>query len=403
MKKIIIALFLCLSGIVFAAEPVFTADFEENFSGKSRGRVIDGKVSQELLWETLQNLLQPGIKGSAAVIGTSADKGKLYHAVYKNDNILTPFEGTVSFCVKPVNWDGGSRDFHVLFQASGPDSTLIVYKYINSNNLMFLLGPSRPVKGKYLWGMAGGSVKKWKAGEWHHIAAAYDKKQMELFIDGKRVSVILRKALPEKTFSTFSAGALSPRQWKTSLGLTLLDQLKIYDKKLSRGEIAKLAAVCGRKSKTEITGTATIVDRKSKKMQFYFTVEGIAEKCLVTVSDKSGKTLFRQDPEKVRAQNQVAIDLSGFAPGVYTLCAAALDEKNKTLCQKELTLTIPRLPEAWKNNRIGAENKVLAPWKPLKHKKGNTVDATGGMTLEPSEPAVQAFNLAIAKELATRI
>ncbi|MBQ3153675.1 MAG: family 10 glycosylhydrolase [Clostridia bacterium] len=35
-------------------------------------------------------------------------------------------------------------------------------------------------------------------------------------------------------------------------------------------------------------------------------------------------------------------------------------------------------------------------------KKGNTVDATGGMTLEPSEPAVQAFNLAIAKELATK-
>jgi len=35
-------------------------------------------------------------------------------------------------------------------------------------------------------------------------------------------------------------------------------------------------------------------------------------------------------------------------------------------------------------------------------KKGNTVDATGGMTLEPSEPAVQAFNIAIAKELATK-
>ncbi len=35
-------------------------------------------------------------------------------------------------------------------------------------------------------------------------------------------------------------------------------------------------------------------------------------------------------------------------------------------------------------------------------KKGNTVDASGVMTLEPSEPAVQAFNLAIAKELATK-
>lgn len=35
-------------------------------------------------------------------------------------------------------------------------------------------------------------------------------------------------------------------------------------------------------------------------------------------------------------------------------------------------------------------------------KNGNTVDASGVTTLEPSEPAVQAFNLAIAKELATK-
>ena len=130
MKKIIITVFLCLTGIIFAAEPVFTAIYEENFSGTYKGKTVEGKVSQELLWETLQNLLQPGLKGNAAVIGTSADKGKLYHAVYHNSSILNPIEGTISFFVKPVNWNGGSKDFHVLFQAAGPDSTLLIYKYI---------------------------------------------------------------------------------------------------------------------------------------------------------------------------------------------------------------------------------------------------------------------------------
>ena len=99
MKKNIFVLLLSLFCGVYAVDPVFTANFEENFIGRSRGKKIDAKVSQELLWETLQNLLQPGLKGNAAVIGTSPDKGKLYHAVYKNDGILNPFEGTVSFWV----------------------------------------------------------------------------------------------------------------------------------------------------------------------------------------------------------------------------------------------------------------------------------------------------------------
>ena len=377
MKKTFSLFLLCLAGVIFAATPVFQADYEENFSGQSRGKTVEGKVSQELLWETLQNLLQPGVKGNAAVVGTSADKGKLYHAVYKNSGIINPFEGTISFCIKPVNWNGDSKDFHVFFQASGADATLMIYKYINTGNLMFLLGPSRPVNGKYQWSMAGGSVKKWRAGEWHHIAAAYDRKAVELFIDGKMVSKVLRPVLPQKDFSVFSAGAISPAQWKTQLGLSLLDELKIFDKKLSFSEIGKLASSCVKAGKVDITGTAVIVDRDKKTLDFYFTVEGIADRSRVIVAD-SGKTVFSAGIDKLQAQNRVQIDFKNFKPGKYSLIAEAVGYDGKVLCRKELDLLIPKLPEAWKNNKIGVSDKVLPPWTEL---KGNA-NSVSGKTFE---------------------
>ena len=118
----------------------------------------------------MQYLLRPGIRGNAAAIGTSGDKNKLYHAVFQTPGVPGREQGTISFYVKPVDWNGDDKDFHVFFQAAGPDATLLIYKYINSSNLMFLIGPSKPVNGKYLWNMTGTGVRKWKAGEWHHIA-----------------------------------------------------------------------------------------------------------------------------------------------------------------------------------------------------------------------------------------
>ena len=53
MKKTFSLFLLCLTGVIFAATPVFQADYEENFTGQSRGKAVEGKVSQELLWETL--------------------------------------------------------------------------------------------------------------------------------------------------------------------------------------------------------------------------------------------------------------------------------------------------------------------------------------------------------------
>ena len=199
MKKNLFLSALFAAGTFFAAEPVFQVSFEESFTGIRKDGKVDAKNTPELLWETIQNVFQSGVSGKAAVIGTAgAKKDKLYHAVYHAKDLLRTDQGTVSFFVKPQTWNGDDKDFHVLFQAVGPDSSMIIYKYINSNSMMFLLGPSKPVNGKYLWSTAAGSVKKWKAGTWHHIAAAYDKEFIELFLDGKRVSKIRRKAIPER-------------------------------------------------------------------------------------------------------------------------------------------------------------------------------------------------------------
>lgn len=374
MKKITFLFVFAVFGVIFASEPVFHASFEENFAGNGRHGRIDAKVSQEQLWETIQYLFQPGITGKAAVVGTSgARKEKLYHAVYKKADLLRTDHGTVSFFVKPVTWNGDDKDFHVLFQAVGPDSSLIVYKYINSNSLMFLLGPSRPVNGKYLWSTAGGSVKKWKAGEWHHIAAAYDRELIELFIDGKRVSKVRRKALPQKHFSQFAAGALQPDKWKTSLGLTLVDELKIYDRKLTANEVHELAAtVIKSVQKPELKEITTIVDRKKKCVDLYFTAEGFFSRGMVEMFSGSEK-VFCQKLQKVHAQNKVTIPLSGLKSGNCKIIITGLNSSGKRVARQEIPFLVPTAVESWRNNRSGVTSKVPEPWKDLQFDSGKTI------------------------------
>ena len=376
MKKIIFLTLICLIKLSYAATPTFTAAFEENFIGLHNGKSLEGKVSQQLLWESLQNMLQPGIKGTAAVIGTSTDKEKVYHAIYNNqNNILNPIEGTIAFCVKPVNWNGQDKDFKVMFQAAGPDSTLLIYKYINSNNLMFLLGPSRPVNGKYKWSMAGGNIKNWKTGLWHHITASYDKNFIELYIDGKQVSKVKRLALPQKSFSQFSVGAISPKQWKGNPGLSLIDEVEIFDKKLSINEIAKLSAKWVKVEKPQISNVATIVDRKKQIVNLFFTIEGIADNCTVSFIDNNNKNIFSKTITKLAAQNKIPLSLKNLRPGKYTISIRGISNK-KITCQKDIIFTIPKLPEEWKNNSLGISEKVPTPWTNLKKKNNNSISGS---------------------------
>ena len=367
MKKSLFAALLVPILISAAETPVFKASFDENFIGETKGGTVDAKVSQELLWETLQNLLRPGVAGNAAVIGTSGEKKeKLYHAIYRFPGVPGTEQGTISFCVKPIDWNGADRNFHVFFQAAGPDASLLVYKYINSDNLVFLLGPSKPVDGKYRWSMAGTSIKKWKVGEWHHIAATYDSKMIELFVDGRRLSKVPRTALPEKSFTQFAAGALSPGQWKTPLGLTLLDELLIFDEKLSPAAISRLAAICIKNAgKPEIKETATIVDRKRNILDLFFTVEGAAAECHVTLSSAGGKTFFSKKISSPQARNKTEIDLKGLASGAYSILIEAKDDSGRKQAVQKLPFIIPDRPEKWRNNRLGLDDTVPSPWSPL--------------------------------------
>jgi len=366
MKKSICGLLLLCSGMILANDAVFTASFEESFIADSKEGRIDAKVSQELLWETLQNLFQPGISGKAAVVGTAGEKKeKLYHAVYKKNSLLRTDQGTVSFFVKPLNWGGEDKDFHIFFQASGPDATLIIYKYVNSDNLMFLLGPSKPVDGKYLWGSAGGSIKKWQAGQWHHIAAAYDRELIELFIDGKRVSKVRRKALPEKGFTQFSAGALYPDKWKTPLGLTLIDELQIFDRKLSLNEVNELTLSGIKSDKApEIRDVATIVNRDKKVLDLHFSVEGSIFAGSIELF-RGQDRVFLKNPDKMQAQNLISIPLANLSSGDYLIAITGRDKSGKDICRKEIRFLLPETPESWKGNNLGVTSKVVSPWSEL--------------------------------------
>ncbi|MBO4633309.1 MAG: LamG domain-containing protein [Lentisphaeria bacterium] len=349
--------------------PVFHASYDQNFSANSGNEIVDAKVSQELLWETFQNLLQPGIVSNAAVIGTSGrNKEKHYHAVYSNKGYLDNQIGTVSFWIKPMNWEGNDQDCHIFFQAVGPDSSMLIYKFQKSPILMFLLGPSKPVNGKYVWSSISTNIGKWKAGDWHHLAAAYNREKICLYVDGKKVGYRSRSALPEKPFLRFSVGALYPGQWKTPLGLSLIDELKIFKNFKSAEEIHMEYRSYKHGSfhrEAAVDDVATIVDRQKNELKLFFTAEGEISVCRISMTDGEGKDCFIKQQKTTGAQQSIIIPLSGLVPGNYTIGIAGLNENGTMICHKQIAFLLPQIPEPWKGNRIGLEPGVPPPWTTL--------------------------------------
>ncbi len=141
--------------------------------------------------------------------------------------------GTLCFWLKP-NFDGQQAISHGLLADE------LEFNRIGGNNL-------------YLWHWSTGAlrfdvrdpkdsyvtfdVRSWKAGQWHHVAAAWDASDgLWLFVDGALVA--RRKAAWEpKTASHFRIGSDSAGGTPADAAF---DDLRIYDRVLDAGQIARV-------------------------------------------------------------------------------------------------------------------------------------------------------------------
>ncbi len=122
--------------------------------------------------------------------GTSFAPGKFGQGVLidGNDTLTYPSggniqksQGTIEFWVRP-NWDGNDGQDHTFFEIGKAWYNRIRIAKDGANNLRF-----------FIWSAdteydLGHSLASWKAGEWHHIAAAWGNGTMTLYVDGNKVA-----------------------------------------------------------------------------------------------------------------------------------------------------------------------------------------------------------------------
>ncbi|MBQ9501951.1 MAG: hypothetical protein IJU70_07335, partial [Lentisphaeria bacterium] len=179
-----------------------------------------------------EKLLVPGFSGRGLHIGSRDGKGHDTVIFYRKGGLAFAGEGTMSFRVRPDDWDHTNRKnvcFVRLIAPSG-ESLAVVSQMTG--------GRSRLVASYGVVNKPGGAnvratPKTWKKGEWHHVAVTWGKGELTLYIDGKPAGSAPFKAAAED-FNNFSLGAVWGH-W--SPGSSTLDDVKVFYRKLDDRKI----------------------------------------------------------------------------------------------------------------------------------------------------------------------
>ena len=234
-------LLLAGSSVFGADEPArFSVSFDRDFDGTDSAGAVPGRYSVEVLFENLGTYLREGLVGKAVLVGTG-DGSEACHLTFPNRDYIRPDRGTVSFWVSPMDWDGKDAGrFHVFFRAAGANANLMVYRYFQGSDLLFLMGLPNGPTGKEANTCARCDVRHWRRGEWHHVAATWGGGSMRLYADGALAHQIEPKpdARVKNPFDRLGVGGLG--DWKTPQDHSLVDELRLYDRMLSGDEVLAL-------------------------------------------------------------------------------------------------------------------------------------------------------------------
>ncbi|MBM3476402.1 MAG: LamG domain-containing protein [Armatimonadetes bacterium] len=149
---------------------------------------------------------------------------------------LDKARGTVAMWVSPI-WDGADGQNHSFFSDDidfnrEAENNLHLWKWLLGDVLRFDIRTEHPQDIEF--GVGG-----WKAGEWHHIAAAWDcEAGTWLFADGRLVASLALQWQPKQGTRFFVGanwGGGSPAQ-------ALIQDVRIYSGPLEAGQVARVSA-----------------------------------------------------------------------------------------------------------------------------------------------------------------
>ena len=379
-KKILTILILlgCVTLLAELPEPIIHADFDLDFRAKTPTGTIEGKHSVSLNMETLSVLLQPGIKGKAARIGAQTvnkkTKADFIHYPAKG---LNPKQGTISFWLKPLDWDFNDPKFHVFCEAKGDDSVLIIYKYNIGRFPAFIFGRLKAVKGQR-WMLARTPRPKWETNEFHHLAFTWDEECIKIYIDGLQKGMMKNvKELMPTNFHTISVGPYGANVWKDHDGNSLIDDFRVYDKTLTGSQIEKLytsygvAKIDKSKIPVSITASKMLSTPDNKAISLDFSLSRTNQKSnpfLVNLEVfNNNKQVLKTQIKSTSLEYRYVFDLAKWKKGDYKIVLTPIKENAKDIIQgKTLYLSL-------KDYTPVVDHSVPKPWKKVENKNNQLI------------------------------
>ncbi len=412
IKRNLLFMVLAAGLSVLAAEPeiVFHAPFDKDFSATVNGKIVQGQHSQQVLFETLATWLQPGVSGKAALIGRPENNPANHYGItYKGTDIVNPKQGTVSFWISPQDWKAGDNKFHIFFEASGQNSFLVIYKYFEGSDLFFLYGAKQgKSKQEVPWTIAKKNIRDWEMKKWHLITCCWDEQKIWLYIDGLIADTRPVRLSPTTPFPSVVIGG-SFEGWKTEMGRTLIDDVKIFNGPLTAQQVAALHGGYNFQKAAQADKPLTIskvfpsTDRADKILKLSFLLSRFQPdfkpyKVNFELFDASKKIVIQKTIISSDTEYNEKINVAALTPGRYLARISPVAVKDEKCPVAEFDYAVPADPPAWADNQCGISGKVPPPWTDMKLLPDNTVECRGRQyvfnnSLFPSQIKTGAFQL----------
>ena len=120
--------------IYFSFDRSSRADFggvpgsKQEIAGTVGERGVEGKVIRGTD-KTSDSMLSDGLSGKALLLGNSRDKKAVQTVEYVPSSPISATEGSISFWVRPNDWDGKDHsNFHNFFGAMNGAERMMIYK-----------------------------------------------------------------------------------------------------------------------------------------------------------------------------------------------------------------------------------------------------------------------------------
>lgn len=227
---------LILAGISLtspAATPLFEVSFNNTltaeFAQGSKLPVAEGYIQERFLPAATGKAAKIGFWASLQRPGTLILEDRKYFYKYQADKNINQQQGSISFWIKPEDWDGKDIIPHRMFVCVRDDKEqgLSIYKMMGKPLLALYSdadGDSASVNHP---------IGDWKKGDWHFVVATWADGRMSLYVDGRIAGPVQRKPF-SRPMTQLTIGYCG---WKEEKGGSLIQDVKIFTSPLTPDDV----------------------------------------------------------------------------------------------------------------------------------------------------------------------